>query len=120
MQPSAGERVYNLNEACDFAPMLRKGGFGTTIASTYKLIDGEGYTLVKGTDYTESGRVLIDGVDIAQVEPAWLRRQIGVVLQDSMLFGGTIEENIKIACPNATHEQVAAARTHKQCAEQQK
>ncbi|MCI6172009.1 MAG: type I secretion system permease/ATPase [Selenomonas bovis] len=57
----------------------------------------------------ESGRILIDGVDIAQVEPAWLRRQIGVVLQDSMLFGGTIEENIKIACPNATHEQVAAA-----------
>ena len=57
----------------------------------------------------ESGRVLIDGVDIAQVEPAWLRRQIGVVLQDSMLFGGTIEENIKIACPNATHEEVVAA-----------
>ena len=57
----------------------------------------------------ESGRILIDGVDIAQVEPAWLRRQIGVVLQDSMLFGGTIEENIKIACPNATHEEVVAA-----------
>lgn len=57
MAPYAVERVYNLNEACDFAPMLRKGGFGTTIASTYKLIDGEGNTLVKGTDYTESGRV---------------------------------------------------------------
>ena len=57
----------------------------------------------------ESGRILIDGVDIAQVEPAWLRRQIGVVLQDSMLFGGTIEENIRIACPNASHEDVVAA-----------
>ncbi len=55
------------------------------------------------------GRILIDGVDIAQVEPAWLRRQIGVVLQDSMLFSGTIEENIRIACPNATSEEVAAA-----------
>lgn len=54
----------------------------------------------------ESGRILIDGVDIAQVEPAWLRRQIGVVLQENFLFGGTIEENIAIACPNATHEQV--------------
>lgn len=54
----------------------------------------------------ENGRVLIDGVDVAQVEPAWLRRQIGVVLQDSMLFGGTIEDNIKIACPNATHEDI--------------
>lgn len=57
----------------------------------------------------EEGRVLIDGVDVAQVEPAWLRRQIGVVLQDSMLFGGTIEENIRLACPNATHEDVVKA-----------
>ncbi len=57
----------------------------------------------------ETGRILIDGVDIAQVEPAWLRRQIGVVLQDSMLFSGTIEENIRIACPNATHEEVVRA-----------
>ena len=57
----------------------------------------------------ESGRILIDGVDIAQVEPAWLRRQIGVVLQDSMLFSGTIEENIRIACPNATKEDVVHA-----------
>lgn len=57
----------------------------------------------------EEGRVLIDGVDVAQVEPAWLRRQIGVVLQDSMLFGGTIEENIRLACPNATHDDVVRA-----------
>ena len=57
----------------------------------------------------DKGRILVDGVDLAQVEPAWLRRQIGVVLQDSMLFGGTIEENIKIACPNATHEDVVEA-----------
>ena len=54
----------------------------------------------------EGGRIMIDGVDIAQVEPAWLRRQIGVVLQDNFLFGGTIEENIAIACPNASKEQV--------------
>ena len=57
----------------------------------------------------DNGRILIDGVDIAQVEPAWLRRQIGVVLQDSMLFSGTIEENIKLACPSATHEDVVKA-----------
>ncbi len=57
----------------------------------------------------DSGRILIDGVDIAQVEPAWLRRQIGVVLQDSMLFSGTIEENIRLAAPNATHEDVVKA-----------
>ena len=57
----------------------------------------------------DSGRNLIDGVDIAQVEPAWLRRQIGVVLQDSKLFSGSVEENIRIACPNATHEEVVNA-----------
>lgn len=65
--------------------------------------------LIQRLYLTEGGRILIDGVDIAQVEPAWLRRQIGVVLQDNFLFGGTIEENIAIACPNATHEQIVAA-----------
>ena len=57
----------------------------------------------------ETGRILIDGVDIAQVEPAWLRRQIGVVLQDSKLFSGSVEDNIRIACPNASHEDVVNA-----------
>ncbi len=57
----------------------------------------------------DTGRILIDGVDIAQVEPAWLRRQIGVVLQDSKLFSGSVEENIRIACPNASHEEVVKA-----------
>ncbi len=57
----------------------------------------------------DSGRIMIDGVDIAQVEPAWLRRQIGVVLQDSKLFSGTVEENIRIAFPNATHADVVKA-----------
>ena len=57
----------------------------------------------------DTGRILIDGVDIAQVEPAWLRRQIGVVLQDSKLFSGSVEENIRIACPNATHEEIVKA-----------
>ena len=57
----------------------------------------------------DTGRILIDGVDIAQVEPAWLRRQIGVVLQDSKLFSGTVEDNIRIACPNATHEEIVEA-----------
>lgn len=57
----------------------------------------------------ESGRVLIDGVDLAQVEPAWLRRQIGVVLQENYLFNGTIKDNIATACPEATSEEVLKA-----------
>lgn len=59
----------------------------------------------------ESGRVLIDGVDLAQIEPAWLRRQIGVVLQESFLFSGSIRENIALANPGAPmHEIIRAAK----------
>ncbi len=54
----------------------------------------------------ESGRVLIDGVDLAQVEPAWLRRQIGVVLQDNFLFNGTIRDNIAATCLETSMETV--------------
>ena len=57
----------------------------------------------------DSGRVMVDGVDIAQVETAWLRRQIGIVLQDNFLFAGTIKENIAIAMPNATDEEIMRA-----------
>ena len=47
----------------------------------------------------ERGQILIDGVDIAQVDPAWLRRHIGVVLQENVLFNRTIHENIAFADP---------------------
>ncbi|WP_319402152.1 type I secretion system permease/ATPase [uncultured Anaeromusa sp.] len=57
----------------------------------------------------DSGRVMIDGVDLAQVEPAWLRRQIGVVLQENFLFNGTIRENIAIAKGNASQEEIEQA-----------
>ena len=59
----------------------------------------------------ESGRVLIDGVDIAQVDPAWLRRQIGVVLQDSMLFNCSVRDNIALVDPAIPAESVIAAAT---------
>ncbi|MBR4694695.1 MAG: type I secretion system permease/ATPase [Selenomonadaceae bacterium] len=57
----------------------------------------------------DSGRVLIDGVDISQVETAWLRRQIGIVLHENFLFAGTIKENISIAMPNIGDEAVMTA-----------
>lgn len=57
----------------------------------------------------ESGRVLIDGVDLGQVEPAWLRRQIGVVLQENFLFNGSIAQNIATARPEATLEEILKA-----------
>jgi subfamily B ATP-binding cassette protein HlyB/CyaB len=56
-----------------------------------------------------SGRVMIDGVDIAQIDPAWLRRQIGVVLQENLLFNRTIRENIALANPAMPLDKVIAA-----------
>ena len=56
-----------------------------------------------------AGRVLIDGVDIAQIDPAWLRRQIGVVLQENLLFNRSIRENIALANPAMPLEKVMAA-----------
>jgi ABC-type multidrug transport system fused ATPase/permease subunit len=55
-----------------------------------------------------SGHVLIDGLDARDCSLAWLRRQVGVVLQETVLFTGTVEENIAYGT-DATHEQVVAA-----------
>jgi subfamily B ATP-binding cassette protein HlyB/CyaB len=57
----------------------------------------------------ERGRVLIDGVDIALADPAWLRRQIGVVLQENMLFARSIRENIALSDPGMPLADVIAA-----------
>jgi subfamily B ATP-binding cassette protein HlyB/CyaB len=57
----------------------------------------------------ESGRVLIDGVDLAMVEPAWLRRQVGVVLQENFLFNRTVRENIALVDTGMSMEQVVKA-----------
>src|SRR5690606_36740350 len=56
-----------------------------------------------------SGRVLVDGVDIPQIHPAWLRRQIGVVLQENILFSRSIRENIALADPATPIERVMTA-----------
>ncbi|WP_368860647.1 ATP-binding cassette domain-containing protein, partial [Mesorhizobium sp. GbtcB19] len=45
----------------------------------------------------ETGRVLADGVDLAMVDTAWLRRQVGVVLQDDVLFNRSVRDNIALA-----------------------
>lgn len=54
----------------------------------------------------QAGKILIDEVDIALADPAWLRRQIGVVLQENFLFNATIRENISIHNPSASIEQI--------------
>jgi subfamily B ATP-binding cassette protein HlyB/CyaB len=59
----------------------------------------------------ESGRVLIDGVDLGMVDTAWLRHQIGIVLQDNVLFNRPVRENIALADPGAPIEQIIRAAT---------
>ena len=67
--------------------------------------------LVQRLYVPESGRVMVDGVDLAQVDPAWLRRQMGVVLQENVLFNRSIRENIALADPAMPTERVIAAAT---------
>ena len=57
----------------------------------------------------ERGRVLIDGHDLALADPAWLRRQLGVVLQENFLFNRSIRENIALADPGMALERVIHA-----------
>ncbi|PYU51491.1 MAG: ABC transporter permease [Acidobacteria bacterium] len=56
-----------------------------------------------------SGRVLVDGVDLSTVKLNSYRTQLGVVLQETFLFDGTIRENVAFARPNAAEEEVLAA-----------
>ncbi|MBW4633463.1 MAG: peptidase domain-containing ABC transporter [Iphinoe sp. HA4291-MV1] len=57
----------------------------------------------------EAGRILIDGYDVAKVELYSLRRQVGVVPQETLLFDGTVQENIALTNPEATTEEIIEA-----------
>jgi subfamily B ATP-binding cassette protein MsbA len=56
-----------------------------------------------------NGRVLVDGVDLSTVKLSSYRTQLGVVLQETFLFDGTIRENVAFARPSATDEEILAA-----------
>ncbi len=57
----------------------------------------------------QSGRVILDGVDIARADPLAVRQRIGLVPQDTVLFGTSARENIRYGRPDATDEEVEAA-----------
>lgn len=65
--------------------------------------------LIQRLYISEAGRISIDGMDISLVNPAMLRRQIGVVLQENFMFNGTVAENISIHIPSASIEQIIQA-----------
>ena len=58
---------------------------------------------------TDTGQVLIDGIDVRDLRIADLRRQVGIILQDPYLFDGTVAENLAYGRPDSTHAQIVAA-----------
>jgi ATP-binding cassette, subfamily B, bacterial HlyB/CyaB len=67
--------------------------------------------LVQRLYVPESGRVLVDGADLAMVDSTWLRRQMGIVLQDNILFNRSVRDNIALAEPGIPNGRVIAAAT---------
>ncbi|AJA63671.1 MULTISPECIES: type I secretion system permease/ATPase [Bradyrhizobium] len=65
--------------------------------------------LVQRLYVPQGGRVLIDGMDLVMTDPAWLRRQIGVVLQDNMLFNRSVRDNIALADPTLPMDRIMEA-----------
>jgi len=65
--------------------------------------------LIQRLYMTSNGAIFIDGIDIRHMNPLWLRHHIGVVLQENYLFSGPIKDNISMAHPAASIEQIIAA-----------
>jgi len=101
--------------------VVKHVSFHAPAGSTTALVgsSGAGKSTVIGLVMTfhrpESGKVLIDGRDLATVPLRDFRTQLGVVLQDNFLFDGTIAENIRFARPHATRAEVEAAAKIAHC-----
>lgn len=54
----------------------------------------------------ENGKIYFDDIDTSTIDPFWLRRQIGVVLQENFIFNGTVKENIAITKPSVSYEYI--------------
>jgi len=65
--------------------------------------------LLQSLNVPQQGVIRLDGVDLREIDLAWLRRNVGVVLQDNFMFRGTIRENISVARPSASMEEVVQA-----------
>ena len=99
-------------------PVLHGISFNSPSGSVTALVGSSGsgkstiISLVCAFHTPTSGRVLVDDIDLAQVDLNTFRSQLGVVLQDSFLFDGSIRENIMFSRPDATEEQfLFACRT---------
>lgn len=95
--------------------ILKDVNFTAQCGETYAIVGptGAGKTtivnLISRFYNVDSGEILIDGVDISKVTLHSLRRQMGIMMQDSFIFAGTIMDNIRYGNMEATDEQVIAA-----------
>jgi subfamily B ATP-binding cassette protein MsbA len=93
-------------------PVLKGVSFVAPAGTTTALVGSSGsgkstlISLVLTFNRPESGRILVDGRDLASVRLRDYRKQVGVVLQDNFLFDGTVRENISYSRPDATLEEI--------------
>jgi ATP-binding cassette subfamily B protein len=96
-------------------PVLKEINFVAEPGETIALLGATGsgksslINLIPRFYDVSEGRVTIDGLDVRQIDEAALRRQIGVALQESVLFSGTIRDNIRYGRPEAGDEEVITA-----------
>lgn len=86
------------------APGSKVGIIGRNGAGKSTLLQG-----LSGLLEAQSGTVLLDSVNIAHIDPADLRRRVGLVSQNARLFYGTIRENLALGAPNASDVELVAA-----------
>jgi len=104
-------------------PVLKHISFSAPAGSTTALVGSSGsgkstlISLVMAFNRPLSGRVLVDGHDVATLRLKDYRHQLGVVLQDNFLFDGTIADNIAFSQPHATRDEIIAASRIAHCEE---
>ena len=93
-------------------PVLKNVSLDAPAGTTTALVGSSGsgkstlISLIMAFNHPKSGRVLVDGRDLATVRLRDYRAQLGVVLQDNFMFDGTVAENIRFSRPNATLDEV--------------
>jgi subfamily B ATP-binding cassette protein MsbA len=93
-------------------PVLKRVSFHSPAGSTTALVGSSGsgkstlISLVMAFNRPQSGRVLVDGRDLASIRLRDYRSHLGIVLQDNFLFDGTVADNIRFARPQATMEDI--------------
>ena len=104
-------------------PVLKHVSFAAEAGSTTALVGSSGsgkstlIGLVMAFNHPKSGRVLVDGRDVATMKLRDYRNHVGVVMQDNFLFDGTVRDNIAFSKPGATDEEVRAAAHIAHCDE---